>query len=101
MTDRRPPKAVLAVMNPLMRALLASPLGRAIPPFGLLRFRGRRSGRRYAIVVGVHETDGRTLVVTPAQWRLNFSGGAPAELRHRGKTLRRTGTLVADPNAVA
>jgi hypothetical protein len=101
MTDRRPPKAVLRVVNPVVRALLGTPLGRAMPQVGVVRFSGRRTGRRYAVVVGVHEIDGRAVVVTPAAWRLNFRGGAPVELRHRGRTLRRRGTLVEDPDAVA
>jgi len=92
---------VLAVMNPIMRALLGTPLGRAIPGMGVLRFHGRRTGRAYAIVVGLHQADGKTFVLTPAKWRMNFSGGAPAELRHRGKTVRQIGTLIKDPATVA
>src|SRR5205085_1891961 len=45
--------------------------------------------------------DGRGFVVTPAGWRANFVGGAPAVVRHGGQTRTVTGTLVDDPAAVA
>ena len=100
-TDRRPPPAVLRFLNPVMRALLVSPLGRAMKDFGVLRYKGRRTGRPYAVVVGVYELDGAPVVFTPAPWRVNFRGGLPLELRNGGRTTQGTGELVEDPQLVA
>jgi hypothetical protein len=100
--DQRPPAAVLKVLNPVLRGLIDSPLGRALPgSLVVLEFSGRRSGRRYRIVVGWHDLDGDRAVFTPARWRLNFRGGAPVSVRHKGRTLQGTGTLEEDPEAVA
>ena len=67
-----------------------------------MTFSGRRTGRRFDVVVTWHELDGRPVVVTPAPWRANFAGGgAPVTLLHRGVELRGTGELVTDPPTVA
>lgn len=87
------------VVNPLMRLMLPSPVGRRIP-LGLLRFTGRRTGRRYNIPVGVHEIEGALVVFTPARWAANFEGGAPAELVRAGKRTSMRGVLVQDPAQV-
>lgn len=100
-TDRPPPAALLRIINPALRALIGTPLGRVIKGIGVLRFTGRRTGRAYAIVAGVYEVDGAPVVFTPATWRLNFRGGVPAELRCGGRTLRATAELVDDPERVA
>ena len=84
-----------------MRVFLGSWLGRLAPQNALLRFAGRRSGRAYRIVVGLYELDGVPVVFTPARWRLNFRGGAPVTVTHRGRTITGTGTLIEDPEAVA
>jgi len=96
-----PPAPVLAVLNPLMRLVLRTPAGRAVPGIALLEFRGRRTGRRYRVPVGLHEVDGTSFVVTPARWRANFAGGEPAELRNRGRASAVVGTLVREPDTVA
>lgn len=87
------------VVNPLMRRALPSPLGRRIP-LGLLRFTGRRTGRPYAIPVGVHDVEGALVVLTPARWAANFEGGAAAELVRAGKRTPVRGVLVQDPAQV-
>ncbi len=99
--DRRPSAALLRIANPFMRVLLGSPLGRLVRGTAVLGFAGRRSGRTYRIVVGLHDVDGVRVVFTPARWRLNFRGGAPVTVRHRGRTLTGSGTLIEDPDAVA
>jgi hypothetical protein len=92
---------MLRVANPIMRVFLGSSLGRLARRSALLRFAGRRSGRTYRIVVGLHDVDGVPVVFTPARWRVNFRGGAPLTVRHRGRTLTGSGTLIEDPEAVA
>lgn len=99
--DVRPPLAVIRILNPVMRAVLRTPLGRLVRPFALLEFNGRRSGRRYRVPVGWHEIDGLTVVFTPAGWRQNFADRAEVTVRYRGRTRQMTGTLVMDPTQVA
>jgi hypothetical protein len=99
--DARPPAALVGSLNPIMRALLRTPVGRLVKPLALIDFQGRRSGRRYRVPVGWHEVDGAAIVFSPASWRVNFAGGAPATVHRRGHKGRMTGTLVTDPSEVA
>ena len=73
--DRRPPDAVVRVLNPAMRLALRGVAGRAIGGLAELEFEGRRTARRLRIVVGWHELDDRPLILTPARWRANFEDG--------------------------
>jgi hypothetical protein len=92
---KRPPAPVLAVVNPLMRALLRSRLGRRMDPsMALLLFTGRRSGRRFAVPVGVHEVDGRPTVFTAGRWRRNFAGGHPVDVLRGGRVSSGRGDLI-------
>jgi hypothetical protein len=100
-TEHRPPPAVRAVLNPVVRTLIGSPAGRLITPLVVLRFTGRRSGRAYAIVTGWHAVGGARVVFSPALWRLNFRGGRPVTVVHGGRRLAGTGTLVEDAEVVA
>jgi hypothetical protein len=95
-----PPAPVLAVLNPCVRALVRTPLGRVVP-FGVLAFTGRRSGRRFRIPVGVHDVRGVPHVFTPAPWRTNIGSGTPVTVTHRGRTTAMLGTLVRDADKVA
>ena len=99
--DRQPPKAVLRMVNPVLRTLLRSPVGRALPALAVLEFSGRHSGRRYRVVTGWYSADGQELAVTPAGWRLNFVDGAPLTVIHRGRSRLGSAVLDADPAAVA
>lgn len=99
--DARPPAAVIRVLNPIMRVLLPSRLGRLVRPIALIEFTGRRSGNRYRVPAGLHRADGVIVVFTPAAWRKNFSEGAPATVHHRGRSRQMVGTLVSDPGEVA
>ncbi len=88
-------------MNPVLRVVLRTPLGRFVRPFALLEFRGRRSGVRLRVPVGWHETAAGFVVCTPAPWRANFRGGAPVTVRSRGRRHELIGTLADDPEDVA
>ena len=95
--DRRPPRWFIdRVANPLVRRLAPGPLGRHLP-VAVLTVTGRRTGRRFTVPVGVHEVDHQRLVFTDAPWRINFRGGALAELLTAGQrstvnvTLHRPG----------
>lgn len=99
--DLRPPLVLVRVMNPIMRVILRSPLGRIIRPIALLEFTGRRSGRRFLVPVGWHEIDSGCVVFTPAPWRVNFRNGIPVTVRFRGRRLDMVASLDDDPNRVA
>ncbi|MEJ7748686.1 MAG: hypothetical protein WKF56_05255 [Candidatus Limnocylindrales bacterium] len=99
--DARPPAAVLRIVNPVLRALLPSRLGRLIPALALIEFTGRHSGRPLSIVVSWHQFEGDRVVLTPAPWRLNFTGGATAKVSWRGQVSAQVGTLERDPAVVA
>jgi len=100
-TEARPPSLVVAVLNPINRALLRTPIGRAIKPVALLEFAGRRSGRRFRVPVLWHPVGDGGYAFSPATWPPNFEGGAPATVTHRGRRRRLHGTLVRDPQLVA
>lgn len=99
--DARPSMAVIGILNPIMRILLRSIVGRLVKPFALLEFSGRRSGRHYRIPTGIYRVQNATVVFTPAAWRLNFLGCATATVYHLGRPILMTGTLITDPAAVA
>jgi hypothetical protein len=100
-TDARPPLLLVRLMNPVMRMLLRTPIGRLIRPCALLEFHGRRSGRRFLVPVGYHDVNGERMVFTPAPWRSNFAGGRTVTVWFRGRHDTVTGTLVDDPAVVA
>ena len=100
--DARPPLALIRVMNPVLRVLLRTSIGRAIRPFALLTFNGQRTGRRYHVPVGWHtDSLGMPFVLTPAPWRNNFTGGRMATVHHRGRASSMHGTLETSPHVVA
>ena len=100
-TDARPPSALVAILNPVNRLLLRTPVGRAIKPCALLEFEGRRSGRRLRVPVLWHPVGDGGYVFSPATWPPNFEGGARASVTHRGRTRDLLGTLERDPGRVA
>lgn len=100
-SDARPPLLLVRLLNPVMRIVLRTPLGRVVRPFALLEFEGRRTGRRYRVPVGWHEIESGHVVCTPAPWRVNFRDGIPVTVRYRGHRRELTGTLDDDPEHVA
>lgn len=99
-TEQRPPDAVLRIVNPVLRRVLQSSLGRRTPGLAVLRFTGRRTGRAYRVVAGWYRLDGQEFAVTPARWRANLDGGAPLTVTNRGFTRAGRGLLVTDPSKV-
>jgi hypothetical protein len=91
----------MAVMNPMVRATLGSPLWRLFPRWmAVLEVTGRRSHRQLRVPVGVHDVDGTPTVFSDRPWRLNFVGGAPVTVISRGERRSGRGTLVQDPGEV-
>jgi hypothetical protein len=99
--DKKPPRLLVRTLNPIMRAVLRTPLGRLVNPVAVLEFTGRRSGRCYRVPVGWHQVRSEPAVFSPAPWRVNFAGGVPVAVYHRGRRRAMTGTLVTDPDVVA
>jgi hypothetical protein len=96
-----PPAAMLRVSNPVVCGLLRSPVGgRMRRKFMVLRFFGRRTGRRYDVPVVAHRLDGELYALTDAAWRNNFRGGADVEVTLDGHVTRMRGQLLDDPEAV-
>lgn len=96
-----PPKIMFAVVNPLMRWLLGTSLGRKLPDLARLEFTGRKTGRDIRLVTGLHDVDGRKAILTNSGWRHNFEGGRPATAIIGGEPYPVIGTLQSDPDAVA
>ena len=100
-----PPEKLAKIVNPVVKALLRSPLHRLVSKhLMLLTFSGRRTGSTYAIVVGRHEVNGALVVptgTTGRRWRLNFRGGAPVVVTIEGRRWPGWGDLVEDPEEVA
>ena len=93
---------MMRVGNPVMRGLLRSPAGGPVRrQFMVLRFFGRKTGRRYDIPVVAHRLDGELYALTDAPWRNNFRGGTDVEVTLDGHVTRMRGQLLDDPAAVA
>ncbi len=67
----------------------------------VLSFTGRKSGRRYSVPVSAHRIGDDLYALAGAAWRLNFRGGAAAEVLLDRKTTTMRGELIEDPAAVA
>lgn len=96
-----PPRAVLRVLNPTVRFLMRTPLGKPMRQWLiLLRFTGRKSGRLLEVVITAHRLDGELIVLTDGRWRVNFRGGRDLEWDYQGRTTAGRGVLVEEPHAV-
>ena len=83
--------------NPALKFLLHSPLHSAVSGMTMiLIFAGRKTGRRYDLVVVYHEEGGTLYTFSNTPWSKNFIGGAPVALRLRGALVRATACVVDD-----
>lgn len=95
------PKAAYKLVNPLLMAVLRSPL-HALMSGSLmtLRFTGRKSGRRYAIPVGYLQRGQQLFVFSHSAWANNFRQPAAVTLRLRGREVRGTAQVIHDRERV-
>jgi hypothetical protein len=93
-----PPDALLRIINPLMRRLIAR--GRFGHQLLLLHYVGRRSGRRFDVPAGYSVIDGVVSVLTNSGWRHNFAGGRDIEVTLHGRRRPAHAVLVDDPQEV-
>jgi hypothetical protein len=102
----RPMRFKNHVVNPLVRALLRSPLHRLLDrSLLLLTYTGRVSGRRHTLPVMYAEAQ-RGLVAFAAEperkrWWRNLRGGEAVTVRLRGRELDGYACLVEEPAEVA
>jgi hypothetical protein len=97
-----PPAVVVRVLNRVLLALVRTPLGRPVTRAVLvLRFTGRKTGRRYAIPVTAHRAEGSLMALTSAPWRVNFRGGRDVDVTFEGSTTPMRGVLVEYARTVA
>ena len=98
------PEAAYSVVNPLLKAVLRSPLHSLVSDMLLtLAYRGRKSGEVYTTPVG-YERRGDTLHLTSSYnsiWWTNLRGGQPVYLRLQGEKRRGVAGVVEDAEAVA
>jgi hypothetical protein len=86
----------MRLVNPLVRRVLATKLlGSHVEALMLVEFVGRRSGRVIRLPMAHHLIDGDVCAFTTRRWRLNFTGGAPVTVIHRGLTRHGRASLVA------
>jgi deazaflavin-dependent oxidoreductase (nitroreductase family) len=104
--SRAPDLRVMRLFNPVIRAILRSPLhGLLSEQILLLTYSGRRSGRPYTLPVG-YVRDGDTLLVVSQhselkQWWRNLRGGALVSLLLRGHRPDGRADVIEEPDAVA
>lgn len=90
------------VINPVMKLILRSPLHGLVSDYLLLlTFHGRKSGKQYTIPLGYARQGETILLFTNYSWWKNLRGGAPVQVRLKGKTLSGHAEAVKDPQAVA
>ena len=92
---------MMRAMNSVLRRLLGTPLGRPLTDFMVLNFAGRKSGRRFSIPVSAHVVNGTLYALANAGWKVNFRGGAPAQVVRGGKRTAMLGELIEDPDVIA
>jgi hypothetical protein len=85
--DAPPPKSVLRLVNPVMKAVLRSPVhGLISDKLMLLTMTGRRTGRTYTVPVWRHvSADGDLLISAGGGWRHNLRGGADVRVLLDGR----------------
>jgi len=85
------------IANPTLKFLLCSPLHRAVSGGTMmLYFVGRKTGKRYDVVLAYHEEGGKLYTFSSSPWSRNFIGGAAVTLRLRGEMVPATATVVDD-----
>jgi len=98
---RPPPARLMRTLNPLMKVLIRSRLGRRMRPLAVVRFTGRRSGKTRALPLGVHDVGDFLAVFTSSSWRHNFQEPTHVAVSWGGHTSEGTAQLVEDQSRVA
>jgi hypothetical protein len=101
--DAAPNATIFKVgVNPVMKVLFRTPLKRPLGrQLALLRFTGRKSGRRYEFPVGILDVRGGRAITSRRGWKVNFLGGLGCEVVVDGRWVQAKGTLVHDVDETA
>lgn len=95
------PRWMLRFVNPVLKALLRSPLHRLMSNALLvLSFQGRKSGKLYSIPVRYVRHGHRLWLLTHSKWWKNLRD-TPVSVRLQGKQVRGTASPVLDRAAKA
>jgi hypothetical protein len=90
------------VINPIMAALLRSPLHRLLSnSLMLLSFQGRKTGTRYRIPVSYVEQGNQLFLFSHSAWAKNFRSETPVSLHLHGVARQGRATLTEDPATIA
>src|SRR5262245_41917669 len=101
-TIGHPPEALLRAINPMLKFMLGTPLaGPMRKQLMVMNFKGRKSGRQFAIPVSAHRVDNDLYAIGSAAWKHNFRDGADAEILYGGQKTKMRGELITDPAVVA
>ena len=96
-TTAPPPDAIMRAVNPLMRYLLRTPFAGGLrKQFMVVSFKGRKTGREFVIPVSAHHVDGDLYALVGGPWKVNFKGGAAAEVLYDGTSKAMRGELIED-----
>ena len=96
-----PARLMRWLVNPIVRTVAGTPVGRRMSGIVVLHFDGRLSGRHYSIPAVVHQIDGQMVVFTDARWAANFRGGWALDVRHDGTRYSTTAQLIEDAPTTA
>ncbi|MEA2199782.1 MAG: hypothetical protein QOI89_378 [Solirubrobacteraceae bacterium] len=101
--DAKPSKNILRFANPVIKALLRSPLHRVLSKnLMLLTVTGRKTGRAHTFPVGRHQSpDGTFVLSAGGSWRHNLRGGAAVRVTLDGREHPAHATLEEDPDRAA
>ena len=101
--DARPPRNVIRFVNPVIKALLRSPLHRLLSKnLMLLTVTGRKSGRTYTVPVGRHQSNDGSFVLSAAgNWRHNLRGGTDVRVTLDGREHAAHAVLEEDADRAA
>jgi len=97
------PEPMFAVINPVMRCLMRSPLHSMLSDSILLiSFTGRRSGKQFTTPVRYIEDDGviHSFSSKDTQWWRNLEGGADVTLRVKGEDRVYRANVLDDPDEI-
>jgi hypothetical protein len=89
---------ILRVWNPVMKAILRSPLHWPLSRwFAVISWTGRKTGKRYSTPISYLQEGSTVFVTTGDRWWRNVDGGGPIHLRLRGRTIDTIATPITEP----
>jgi hypothetical protein len=96
------PLWLFKAINPIMKALLRSPLHRLLSgTLMLLTYTGRKTGRSYTIPIGYFVWDKDELMAfSSARWWTNVRDGTPVTLLLQGRQVEAIPTVIHERGAI-